>query len=585
MKFFKLLTVFVLAAAMLAAYGCTTHDPVDANTTETPEPIATEEPSPEPTAEPTMEPTAEPTAEPTPEVTEEPEQYNSEEASKLRAFFELTDKKGIKNGDKLFNKYDPDDPGSWQIFPAPGNTYEWVMGADWGEDGHLKRLIFPFWEEDSGKYLKGAFELVGFPELTEFRVDGAYIPRLESLTISDCPKLGHVNAGLIKGEVSVDVVVTDMFSVVSRTHFTGAIKAGEDGEDYYVDITAPNDHGYFGINAFKNSFTGEVSAALSSQYRKGYQFEGWYNKDNTLFSEEWSVKLEIDPTAEPPMTGRYELIAVFGEQKPSYPMFEGDAPNASPIIATLDDGELYECDLDFDGLTDTVQMITEDDEDHYTTFTLTIVRGAAPDKPFVYTVSGETDTAGLRIIDTDTSDDRLEVLFNAGGDTAEDMCLIHACRVNAEGTGIDTIGKGSGVLDTDREGWFIRNGTFDATKGIPVKILSDVLGTHYLIGRMTITGRDFRLLEPFECVYSGEATIKVKKDIDVIKLKNGEPNGTATLKKGEKVYFLATDNWSFVDVKTKDGKTYRIEISIVDYSEVIINGRDQEEYFEVHYAG
>ena len=43
----------------------------------------------------------------------EGETYDEHDAAALSAFFEQTDPEGVKNGEKLFEGYAPDDPSTW----------------------------------------------------------------------------------------------------------------------------------------------------------------------------------------------------------------------------------------------------------------------------------------------------------------------------------------------------------------------------------------------------------------------------------------------------------------------------------------
>ncbi|MBR3460618.1 MAG: hypothetical protein IKH21_07540, partial [Clostridia bacterium] len=44
-----------------------------------------------------------------------PEGYNDHDYQKLVAFLEQTDDEGVKNGEKLSENYDPNDPATWNL--------------------------------------------------------------------------------------------------------------------------------------------------------------------------------------------------------------------------------------------------------------------------------------------------------------------------------------------------------------------------------------------------------------------------------------------------------------------------------------
>lgn len=59
--------------------------------------------------------------------------YNEHDVALMRAFLEITDSKGVKNGQKINNysdvDYDADDPSTW-------------ANIDWTEDGELAYIRF-----------------------------------------------------------------------------------------------------------------------------------------------------------------------------------------------------------------------------------------------------------------------------------------------------------------------------------------------------------------------------------------------------------------------------------------------------------
>ncbi|MCR5808607.1 MAG: PT domain-containing protein [Clostridiales bacterium] len=103
--------------------------------------ISGPDPKTDPTQEasaPTEVPTEVPTEAPTEAPTDEPAPASSpdrEEAAKLISFFELADEDGVKNGEKLFARYDPADPDTWVI----GNN---ERSVSWNEEGKITRISF-----------------------------------------------------------------------------------------------------------------------------------------------------------------------------------------------------------------------------------------------------------------------------------------------------------------------------------------------------------------------------------------------------------------------------------------------------------
>ena len=85
-----------------------------------------------------------------------PEGYNDHDYQKLVAFLEQTDEEGVKNGEKLSEDYDPNDPETW--------------GSYYTQDQRINRFQ---WIESDG----------------ERRIQAIYIVRkelLETLDVRDC---------------------------------------------------------------------------------------------------------------------------------------------------------------------------------------------------------------------------------------------------------------------------------------------------------------------------------------------------------------------------------------------------------------
>ena len=64
-----------------------------------------------------------------------PEGYNDNDYQKLVAFLEQTDDEGVKNGEKLSDNYDPNDPATWGTY-WNGQRFQWIES-----DGELRIQI------------------------------------------------------------------------------------------------------------------------------------------------------------------------------------------------------------------------------------------------------------------------------------------------------------------------------------------------------------------------------------------------------------------------------------------------------------
>ena len=103
-----------------------------------------------------------------------PEGYGEDEYNQLAAFLEIEDADGVKNGTKLNEEYDVEDPDTWGdgwVFMPIVEPYH-VSFIDW-----------------SDTELVGTLDISNFPELTFLYLSSTAITSVDA---SDCPELGDV---------------------------------------------------------------------------------------------------------------------------------------------------------------------------------------------------------------------------------------------------------------------------------------------------------------------------------------------------------------------------------------------------------
>lgn len=111
-----------------------------------------------------------------------PAGYNANEFEKLRAFLESADENGVKNGNKLTEDYDADDPERW------GTYYDYVIDEEcdcfvWQQIGGEFRIVAV---NCSGSDLVGELDVSGFSELVQVDCEQN---RITGLNVENCPKL------------------------------------------------------------------------------------------------------------------------------------------------------------------------------------------------------------------------------------------------------------------------------------------------------------------------------------------------------------------------------------------------------------
>ena len=108
-----------------------------------------------------------------------PEGYNVHDYTKCVEFWEQTDENGVKNGEKLSESYDPNDPGTW------GERYFDWTGVN--NERRVSSILFGSSGQAWSVQLIGALDVSGFSEL--YALSCWQAETLESIDASNCPKL------------------------------------------------------------------------------------------------------------------------------------------------------------------------------------------------------------------------------------------------------------------------------------------------------------------------------------------------------------------------------------------------------------
>ncbi|MBR3381698.1 MAG: PT domain-containing protein [Clostridia bacterium] len=553
--------ILILAFALCLA-GC--------RTSVTPDPAADPTEAPEVTAEPTGQPTEAPSENPT----EIPDDFafNGEDAEKLRTFFETADETGVKNGQKLFPEYDPEKPASWA-----SDFYR----LGWNEEGRLEGIYLSSYMLDEAEpvVLTGCFELSDLPELAMIEI-GEEVS-LEDLSVSGCPKLASIFVYCpVKNQVIIKGALPEMGCDVC-----GELVMTDFGPNGYGVCIASNGDGWVGYRYREDDSLGEFVHELYALPHVGHEFVGWYDEMGDLYSDESVLNVT---EAVPSLGDEFVLSGTFGVGGAPFAFYDGEAPEASGILAEVEPGKPVEFDLDFDGKPDTIELVdngSTGNSERARTYTVYVTLGSDPENRILLDAFEDIESCALRVLDCDTGDERLDLLFNAFG--AQLSEIVVAWRINDEGSfSAFPIGR-MAIIVTDSTEAFDAHGSFDATLGIPIATRTEIFDTQYLPARMTLTDEGFRLIGPFQYAEPSEHNHgwrELKRDMEVLKLYNGRADEEITLPAGTKFAPVSTDMWSWVDIRLEDGSAYRVEIEVRGGFEVFINGLPQDEFCEIWVA-
>ena len=248
-------------------------------------------------SEPTASPTEQAGETPTPAPSQAPIPYNRMEYDTLLAFFELADENGVKNGEKCFKNYDPEQVDFW------GNEeqYDYHSWMSWDKNGSLTWLWLDGRKDPSTKLdgeaaedepilLAGELNLDGFDKLEFIRF---YSFVFENLRINDCPVLREAsictstNETIFSGNIgSIGALFIDSGGHCRYEH------NGSQGIDskFTIDLTAQGQG-----KVYITIYNGAPTIGVFAYPDDGYEFIGWYDASGNPISDQRVFEFTYDP--------------------------------------------------------------------------------------------------------------------------------------------------------------------------------------------------------------------------------------------------------------------------------------------------
>ena len=239
----------------------------------------------------------------------------------------------------------------------------------------------------------------------------------------------------------------------------------------------------------------------------------------------------------------------------------------------LENGVTYYCDIDGDGLVDSVLFSEEASNEYYRVYYVTITMGADPYNPYEYH-TGETTWGCAWIIDSDPDDGRLEVLVTNEGQSGDPESAIY--RAISGGDEIEKLFTGGVRLNGEDPESFV----FSSEEGFEVVSWSFVLGSNDLSARVRVGADGIELLSGvWTFARPHEYTLKLELPVTLLN-EDGTEGESYTVPVGETISPVYTDDdyeATFVVVRLGDGRLAKVTIERAEYS-YTINGVDQFEY-------
>lgn len=277
-----------------------------------------------------------------------------------------------------------------------------------------------------------------------------------------------------------------------------------------------------------------------------------------------------------------DVSATPEETEPAYtdkPVETSD-PNVPSdyFYANLEENVPFTCDLDFDGIDDTVILVA-DEQRYGTQYSMQFTLGINPNNTISLDFDMESYYCKAFITDSDRFDSRLDVITCFGYDSDDYTTCLY--RVDKTGYSIDYFEESAMVIPiscVDDE-TYAKDGQFN------LGYRTEILGTTTVSILCEAGANGFK--HAVDQYYYSESSIPVNviAEVSVETIDDeGNANGECTLKAGEKVVPLETDCATYVVIRLENGDRARIKIELHDGWCPYINGQPQESYFEVIYA-
>ena len=233
----------------------------------------------------------------------------------------------------------------------------------------------------------------------------------------------------------------------------------------------------------------------------------------------------------------------------------------------LENGVTYYCDIDGDGLVDSV-LFTYSEYDPG----VIITRGADPYNPYDYECGAYWGCAW--IIDSDPDDGRLEVLVTNEGQSGDPESAIY--RAISGGDEIEKLFTGGVRLNGEDPESFV----FSSEEGFEVVSWSFVLGSNDLSARVRVGADGIELLSGvWTFARPHEYTLKLELPVTLLN-EDGTEGESYTVPVGETITPVYTDDdyaATYAVVRLGDGRLAKIEIEM-EQNLYYINGIHQMEY-------
>ena len=516
-----------------------------------------------------LRPEAAPTAAPDPDVFV-PEGYDAHDYLALAEFLSAPlGEGGYTIGENCYSDYftgefDVMDPSTWRT------DYHGVK-----------------WDPETGK----ALEITLHPSVDHFPVElrlsgfeklekvAFWDVTFDSIVISDCPALTDgcmIYTGSAAGDVVIEAGYVTQLNAGSDTHVHCSLMG--DKYPFELDLSA---EGPGRVSASAVYYEGEYTVSCTAIADEYVDFLGWYDNDGKLASAEISMQLSGGEMGF--ISGSHVYTARFAKPAAPTPLPGGDFfCEITPNVET-------KVDIDGDGESDTVLVsVGSGEEEEGDLISMTVTLAAKPEEPYYFPVDNMGGEVCAAAVDFDPTDTHIEIV--ATYDECDGDQITCVWRLKDDGSGFDEFTECVGVVFEGMEGtspWYFgdvpEGWTFSAAEGLSIDRRTEILGTTFVINRITVTENGIEYLDNEYRYPGGEYELTLKRELKVT-LENGK---TKTLPVGARIKPYSTDRRTFVKVLLEDGGigTVKVTFGNTDYDyPVLLNGVDQDEYADIQYA-
>lgn len=216
--------------------------------------------------------------------------YNEHDLSKIQAFLNTIDENGARNGERILEAYDPEDPESWYYYDNDGEREAGYARyiTQWNDEGRLTKLNLPFpFVSLTGSLDLSGCEALDYVSLNTRGITSADVtgcPLSERFSVCD-PQLSEITPSSI---TTPALFITECS--VRHIEWNALPSADQWGADHSFVLRIDSEgEGSVGVMCAEGEHSREL--VIYAYPEEGGTFIGWFDEAGELYSADRACEL------------------------------------------------------------------------------------------------------------------------------------------------------------------------------------------------------------------------------------------------------------------------------------------------------